>query len=505
MLREHLWHDNDITVKNPGSIPEARTFLLPFEDLSAAAKLLAHVNMEPDKDGLYRRVPLLYRWEDGYIPSLALAAAVLYLRIPAKSIELDAGSYLTLSFSEKEKIKIPIDARGNMLIPYTSTWAQNQNRISLHKIVEAKDVPVVRDSYSDYLAGDQIALIAEISTLQKDSGPTSFERIFPLSGIHTCVLSGILNAETQNKLAFIDMPSFSYKFFVVLLLLCVAFFFINTRRDLWFHFGFFSALLLFSSLTLYRWFSAAIAPWYALPVTSLFFLWLSSFLFRLTARYREQELLKNALSRYFPRALAERIMREKRTELIPAYKELTVLFSDISGFTKWSSDKSPDAVHGFLNDYLESMAAILFSHGGTVDKFMGDGILAFFGDPFELPDHTERCIRAAIAMQKKIGVLAEKWKDIVDINLRVRVGINTGKVIVGNLGSQTRIEYTVIGAAVNLAQRMESNAPVGGILVTSAVQEKVKDQFTFGEKRFVVVKGYEENIEAYEVLKELKQ
>jgi class 3 adenylate cyclase len=102
-------------------------------------------------------------------------------------------------------------------------------------------------------------------------------------------------------------------------------------------------------------------------------------------------------------------------------------------------------------------------------------------------------------MQEKIRALAEKWKPVVDIDLKVRVGINTGKVIVGNLGNKTRIEYTVIGAAVNLAQRMESNAPVGGILVTADVREKVKDKFTFAEKLDVTVKGYGEAIEAYVV------
>jgi class 3 adenylate cyclase len=119
-------------------------------------------------------------------------------------------------------------------------------------------------------------------------------------------------------------------------------------------------------------------------------------------------------------------MREWKTELIPAYKELTILFSGISGFTKWSSYKSPDAVHSFLSDYLESMAEILFAHGGTVDKFMGDGILSFFGDPINIPNHSEQCVKAALAMQAK-----------------------------------------------------------------------VKDKFTFAEKRDVTVKGYGETIEAY--------
>jgi adenylate cyclase len=227
--------------------------------------------------------------------------------------------------------------------------------------------------------------------------------------------------------------------------------------------------------------------------------WVALFIQRLFTRYNEQSLLRNALSRYFPHALADRIMEEGKTELAPEYKELSILFSDISGFTKWSSDKAPETVHAFLSDYLESMSEIIFAHEGTVDKFMGDGMLSFFGDPFALPDHARRCVEAAVAMLKKIRELSLVWKDRVQIDLKVRMGINTGKVVVGNLGTLKRIEYTVIGAAVNLAQRMESGATPGGILVTRETWERVKDAFPFGEKRLITVKGYTEQIEAYEL------
>jgi len=491
MLADHVWQ---IKVNKKGKIPEAGTFLLPFPALIKAAGAIGHINMDPDTDGVYRRVPLLYEWEDGYIPSLGLAAAVLYLGIPIESIELKAGAHLVLPLSEKEEIRIPIDEQGRMLVPYTEAWANDTRRISFHTVAEAKNDDDMFDAIFSGLNG-RIALLAEISTTQKDYGPTSFERLFPLSGIHAEVLGGILDG--LEKRAFIGWASLSFKILALLLLFAAASLFISIRKDLLFHFGFLLTLLIFSFLTLLRWQNNAISSWFAFPVVFLFFLWLSAFLNRLFVRYREQLLLHNALSRYFPNALAERIMREGKTELIPVYKELTILFSDISGFTKWSSDKSPKDVHDFLSDYLESMAKIIFDHGGTVDKFMGDGILAFFGDPFDMENHTEQCIRAAIAMQKKVSVLAEKWKPVVDIDLKVRIGINTGNVIVGNLGNKTRIEYTVIGAAVNLAQRMESNAPVGGILVTAAVREKVKDKFNFPEKRDVMVKGYGEAIEAY--------
>jgi adenylate cyclase len=495
LLARHVWH---IKVLNKGKVPQAGTFLLPFPELINAAGQIVHINMSPDSDGIYRRVHLLYEWEGGYIPSLALATAVMRLGIKVESIEFKAGSFLSMLYRD-EIIRIPIDEQGSMLIPYTETWADDVNRIPFHTVVEAKYDDDVFDNIFNGLNG-RIALIAEISTSQKDFGPSPFEKLYPLSGIHTEVLSGILDG--LEKKAFIGWASMPFKIMTLLLLISAVFLCIHLRKDMLFNIGFFAVLLVFSCVTLFRWQTAALSPWFAFPVSLYFLLWLSALVSRLFVRYRETLLMRNALSRYFPHALAERILREGKTDLIPAYKELTILFSDISGFTKWSSDKAPDNVHRFLSDYLESMAAILFSHGGTVDKFMGDGILSFFGDPLEMSNHTEQCIKAAIAMQEKVRILAEKWKPIVDIDLKVRIGINTGKVIVGNLGNKTRIEYTVIGAAVNLAQRMESKAPIGGILVTAEAREKVKDKFNFPERKDVTVKGYAETIEAYVVTSE---
>ncbi|MCL2181293.1 MAG: adenylate/guanylate cyclase domain-containing protein [Treponema sp.] len=493
LFARHVWH---INVVNEGKIPVAGTFILPVPSLIESATQIAHINVEPDEDGIYRRANLLYKWGDGYIPSLPLAAGVLYWGIPVESIILKAGEYLAVPLAEDEIIKIPIDEYGRVLIPYSENWVDQQNRISFDNVVKARYDDDAFDEVFSTLTG-KIAIVAEISTSQKDFGPTSFESLYPLSGIHVEVLSGFLDWSIDR--AFIGTNASSYKLIVISLILIAAFIFINIKGELFSHLGFVSAVAFLTSAALYRWLQWAIAPWFAFPAILLLLLWAGSFLSRLFIRYRAQLLMQNALSRYFPRALAERIMKEGKTDLKPGYKDLTILFSDISGFTKWSSDKKPEDVHGFLNEYLENMANILFAHGGTVDKFMGDGILAFFGDPFEMEDHTERSIEAAIAMQKEVRILAEKWKPLVNIDLKVRIGINTGKVIVGNLGSKTRVEYTVIGAAVNLAQRMESNAPVGGILVTSHIWEKVKDKFNFTEKKNVSVKGYEEIIEAYVV------
>jgi len=319
-LKKHTWN---IRVIEKGKVPQAGTFLLPFTDLMETAGQVGFINMEPDGDGIYRRAPLLYEWEGGYIPSLPLAAAAVRKGIPVETIELKAGAYLALPISENEVIRIPIDEQGRTLIPYTETWADEIKRIPFCRVVNAKNDDGVFDEIVEDLNG-YIALVAETSTSQKDFGPTSFERLYPLSRVHAEVLSGILNA--PDKKAFISQASLLFKIIILITILCTAFFCINVRKDAVFHIVFFLSLLVFSCLTLFRWGNYAAAPWFAFPVTMFFFLWLSAFLYRLFIRYKEQLLLRNALSRFFPHALAERIMREGKTDLAPAYKELTILF-----------------------------------------------------------------------------------------------------------------------------------------------------------------------------------
>ena len=134
-----------------------------------------------------------------------------------------------------------------------------------------------------------------------------------------------------------------------------------------------------------------------------------------------------------------------------------------------------------------------------MDKFIGDGLMVFFGDPDPQPDHAERCVRAAIEMQKKAREIRRKWEERGDMPIRIRIGINTDEVVVGNMGSARRLSYTALGSGVNLAQRLESNAPVGGILISKRTYELVKNHVPIEPRGDMVVKGLDEPIEVYEV------
>jgi adenylate cyclase len=148
------------------------------------------------------------------------------------------------------------------------------------------------------------------------------------------------------------------------------------------------------------------------------------------------------------------------------------------------------------------MVDIVFKYEGTVDKFIGDGLMVFFGDPEPQQDHALRCVKAGIEMQKRCREMKVEWERKGLFPLKIRVGINTGDVIVGNMGSARRLSYTVLGAPVNMAQRLESNAPVEGIMISQRTWELVKDHVKTRPLDPIQPKGIAEPIQVYEVIVE---
>jgi adenylate cyclase len=494
ILKKQLWHPR---VAESGDIPVAWTLQLPLPELARNAKHLGHIAIMPDDDGLYRRIPLFYRWEDGYMPSFSLALAAEELKVDYKNVEIHPGSHIFLPLPNGKSINIPIDRSGSARVPIPVLWAKGVKHWPLDTVVEMSKDPAGAGELINQWS-DGVVIAADLTTIKKDYGSTPIEAAYPLSGLHTSMLNGIL-----TNTFYTPMPLF-LKLLIVLLLLAGIFLTGMISRDTPFHIVFAAALLALAGIACLLWFRFLILPWFFAPALGVAGSWAVAFGMRLLKSRDQRLLLESALNRYFSPALTSRVLAEKNIDLVPMVKELTILFVDISGFTRWSSNKTPELVHVFLTDYLESMSAILFRHGGTIDKFMGDGILAFFGDPLDQTDHAPRALRAALDMQLKAKELCGIWLDTAGMDLKIRIGVNTGPVIVGNLGSLTRIEYTVIGAAVNLGQRMESNAPVGSILVSESTWAKAQGQFQFGEVLAVKVKGYEAPVTAYILEKELE-
>jgi adenylate cyclase len=209
-----------------------------------------------------------------------------------------------------------------------------------------------------------------------------------------------------------------------------------------------------------------------------------------------------ALRRYFPAQVIKQILADPAASELPAKREeLSIVFVDIEGSTGISETAEVEYVKDFFNEFYEAMADAVFTHGGTVDKFLGDGLLAFFGDPVPLENHALSAVRAAVDMQQKMSRLSTKWAEsgIREFRngLRIRIGINTGLVLVGNVGSDRRMEYTVMGSAVNVASRLEATAPAGGTRISARTHAFVKDEVQCEGPQWLKVKGISGELEVY--------
>ena len=219
---------------------------------------------------------------------------------------------------------------------------------------------------------------------------------------------------------------------------------------------------------------------------------------------RELEVLSTKLSKYLsPQVYSSIFTGQRDVEIASARKKLTIFFSDIVDFTATTDDLESEELTGLLNRYLTEMSKIALEHGATIDKYVGDAFLAFFGDPETrgVRQDAIACVEMAIAMQRRMRELQSEWRDAgLENPFQMRVGINTGYCTVGNFGSADRMDYTIIGGEVNLASRLQSHAGPGGILLSHETYSLVKDAVRAEEQAPIEVKGFTKPVRNYNVI-----
>ncbi len=215
---------------------------------------------------------------------------------------------------------------------------------------------------------------------------------------------------------------------------------------------------------------------------------------------KEKEVMRGAFSKVVTQSVMDHLIQHPDgLKLGGEKKTVTVFFSDIRGFTPMSEALSAEEVVHILNEYFTAMTAIIFKYQGTLDKYMGDAIMAIWGAPIEMQDHAERAVLASIEMGEKMKALQAKWRTEGKREVNIGIGINSGEVVVGNIGSNERLEYTAIGDNVNLTQRLESVAEKGQILISAATYERVKHKVDAIMLDPIKVKGKTEKVVAYSV------
>jgi adenylate cyclase len=227
---------------------------------------------------------------------------------------------------------------------------------------------------------------------------------------------------------------------------------------------------------------------------------------RLNQKIVAEEKKRERLGRFLSPQVTNRILNSSESqgaELgLPETKDASVMFADIVGFTSMSEKMSPAAVSYLLNDYLSRMTEIIFKYDGTLDKYIGDAIMAVFGAPLDMPDHAERAIRTALEMRARLEEFNAERRE--GPQLRIRIGINSGKVVAGEIGSVNKKEYTVLGDTVNTASRLESSvAKPMMVVVGENTYQGAKSFFECRSLGAMALKGKEKTVEAYEVVRAL--
>ncbi len=477
--------------------------IITFSALSAASRGLGYLNISFDRDGVYRRVPLLFRYHESFYPSFAFRAVCDYLGVTPDRIILKPGSSLTLKDArrpggEHRDIVIPVDHSANMLVNYVGPLVRDDKVLSmLHfnfaDILRASDDRTELDMWGDVLGG-KIAVVSEVRTGASDVGPIPTDNQFPLSGVHSNSINTILTGNFLREAGGVEMVLVELAVMIVLVTLALR---LSSRN---FSLGAFGLIVVYFLAAGLVFLYANLILNVLRPILQVGLAAFTVIAYRYVNEQKEKEVLRRTFEAYFPPAVVRKIMLNPSLVIAAGQKkELTILFSDIKSFTTHSSTLTPDEIQKLLNEYFDSMVEIVFKYEGTVDKFIGDGLMVFFGDPEPQPDHAVRCVKAAIDMQQKCRELKARWVQEGKFPLMIRIGINTGPVVVGNMGSDRRLSYTVLGADVNLAQRLEANAPVEGIMIAQRTYDLVKDRIPTRPLEPIMVKGLDKPIKVYEV------
>jgi adenylate cyclase len=322
------------------------------------------------------------------------------------------------------------------------------HKMTVHELLEYRKKPDLQGNLTEFFEG-RFVFVADISTGSSDLGQTPIEDYTPLVVVHASLLNGLLTHSFYAQWSF-------WKTIGLVCALTVMLGVAALPRSSWFLYLAGGLLLIgIIGLTWHEFIYFRLLPIFTISANYTF-IFFSIVIVLQIVMSRQQYFIRQAFSKYVPeKVVNELILHPEQLKLGGEERMVSVLFADVEEFTSISETMSPSDLVRLLNEYLSEMTAIILAQGGIIDKFEGDAIMAEFGAPLALPDHADMAVRAGLLMQRRLGELRQSWMQRGLPLLRCRVGINTGLVIVGNMGSQQVFDYTVLGDAVNLASRLE--------------------------------------------------
>ncbi len=521
----------DYKGKIPLVLREGIDMKIPLSLFCKNIKGTGFINAAPDEDGVLRRVPVFIKYEDKLFTYVSIAAILDLLKVKGVKITSHTIIFKKAHINGKVKdIVIPVDERGRMLINWRGRWQKAFHHISYYSIIKLSQLrkeildkiketekknkisfqdkamvqylksteEVLKKKLISTLRG-KICIVGLTATGTHDMGPIPLQTDYPFVGTHSNLIDTIL---IQKFLKRADNAVIVGIFLFTALIMG----FVSLMR-LWkgivfvlFYAGAYLSLVFFFLHILGLW----IGVMGTLGIVVFSFAGIMSI--RFFTEEKEKAWIKKAFSHYMaPDVMNELLKDPSKLRLGGERRVLTVLFSDIKGFTSYSEKRKPEEVVKILNEYLDAMTRVIFENKGTLDKYVGDEIMAIFGAPrYEPPEvSAKQAVKTAIDMMERLSQLQDKWAQEGYEALDIGIGINTGEMVVGNMGSSLVMDYTVIGDAVNLGARIETLTRKynNNIIISEFTYQYVKDIVEVNPLEPIKVKGKDIPVMMYEVVR----
>ncbi len=462
----------------------------PIPRLANASKLLAHVSEQADEDGVFRRFSLLHIFDRQIIPSLGLGA-FLYLKTD-KNL-----SFADHSFQTGEQ-SLSTDAQGRIILKFRGRSGTHQS-FNVASIIQSELHLQAGEpaNINPAVFKDKYVFIGFSAPGLKDLRPTPIDGDYPGVEIHATLLDNLLAGDSIKQ---IDSKVFWLG--VLLLAIAASYSIIFSSSVVWLvaSFAFFIILPVCLGFALYE-----LNYWWHIIATevAVILALVSSVTLNYLTEGKQKRFIRSAFNQYLSTEVINQILEDpSRLTLGGEKRESSILFSDIEGFSTISEKLTPEQLVQLLNEYLTDMTDIIMEEGGTLDKYEGDAIIAFWNAPILQKDHAIRACRAVLRCQRKLAMRREEFNQRFGSWIKVRIGMHTGDVVVGNIGSKQRFDYTMLGDAANLASRLEGANKYFGTytMISESTWLQTHQQFSGREIGTLKVVGRNTSVKVFELL-----
>lgn len=473
--------------RNPFLLPKAA---FPVIEIASNAAVLATVHGNPDSDGIYRRLRPFGLFDGELVPSLGLGA--LFCTASNSCITLSPNR-VQVNQSTKP---IPLDPSGCAIINYRGR-SQTHHTVNIMAVIDSE--LAIQEGGKPLLDPqcfkDKYVFIGFTAPGLFDLRASPIANVYPGVEIHATFLDNLLSGD------FIRLAPPWVTILLTALLACLGALGVRLGRQAWQNVTVLVLCLPIPALLGLLAYSQGLWLPVMVQLTAIAPALTATLALNYLIEGRQKRFIKDAFKQYLsPVVIEELVQHPERLKLGGELRELSIFFSDIRGFTSISEHLNPEELTALLNDYLTAMTDIIYRHGGTVDKYEGDAIIAFWNAPLPQQDHAQQAVITALECQAKLEELNPAFKARIGAELHQRIGLNSGPVVVGNMGSLQRFNYTFLGDAGNLAARLEGiNKQFGtALLISENTRKQLDDRIAVREIARVQVAGRKEPVRVFE-------